>query len=143
MSSTAVQVFDKTIQKTNVWLRDIMAELQTEDHHKAYLALRATLQTLRDRLTVEETTDLGAQLPMLIRGFYYENWNPSGKPSKIRHKEEFLEQVSRGFRGTQGNSVDPEQVVRAVFKVLTKHVSEGEIEDIRRSLPEELVKLWP
>jgi uncharacterized protein (DUF2267 family) len=30
------------------------------------------LHALRDRLTVEEASDLAAQLPMLIRGLYYE-----------------------------------------------------------------------
>jgi uncharacterized protein (DUF2267 family) len=59
----------------------------------SYLALRAVLHTLRDRLIVDEAIDLGAQLPMLVRGFYYENWQSVGKPLKYRHKEEFLNQV--------------------------------------------------
>jgi uncharacterized protein (DUF2267 family) len=105
------------------------------------LALRATLHTLRDRLTVEEVAQLGAQLPMLIRGFYYEGWDPTGKPEKIRQREQFLAQIGKQLRGD--DSVDPEQVARAVFTVLAKRVSEGEIEDVKQVLPAEIRDLWP
>ena len=87
MSTTGLEVFDATLHKTNSWLKELMGMLGSEDRHRAYLALRATLHALRDRLTVEEVAQLGAQLPMLIRGFYYEGWDPTGKPLRIRDKE--------------------------------------------------------
>ncbi len=78
MSATGLEVFDRTIHKTNVWLKDLMEIQDCPDRHEAYLALRATLHALRDRLTIKETVQLAAQLPMLIRGFYYEGWDPTG-----------------------------------------------------------------
>ena len=76
-------VFDGTLQKTNVWLNDIMNELDWQEHpYKAYLALRTVLHTLRDRLTIEEAVQLGAQLPMLVRGFYYEGWTLKGNRAR-------------------------------------------------------------
>jgi uncharacterized protein (DUF2267 family) len=104
------------------------------------LALRAVLRTLRDRLTIEETAQLGAQLPMLIRGFYYEGWDPAGKPVKERHQEEFLAHVKGYFKNDE--RVIPERVVRAVFKLLSKHITKGEIDDIKHTLPTELRGLW-
>jgi uncharacterized protein (DUF2267 family) len=98
------------------------------------------MHALRDRLSVEETAQLGAQLPMLIRGLYYEGWNPTGKPEKIRHKTAFLAPIRDHFRDDW--QVDPEEVARAVLKVLTQHVSEGEIADIKHCLPTELRALW-
>src|SRR3954471_9040398 len=121
MSATGLDVFDTTLHKTNHWLNDAMQVLSWQDRRKAYQALRATLHALRDRLTVEEVAQLGAQLPMLIRGFYYEGWDPSGKPLRERHREQFLAHIAQELRGD--DFLDPESVARGVFKVLENRVT--------------------
>ena len=133
MSVTEHEIFNHTFQTTNIWLKDLMGELKWEYRHKVYRALRASLQALRDRLTVAEAAHLGSQLPMLIRGLYYEGWDPTGKPQKVRHKEAFLTLIRHHFRDDP--RVNAEQVARAVLKVLTQHVSEGEIADIKHCVP--------
>jgi uncharacterized protein (DUF2267 family) len=97
MSITGLDVFDSTVHQTNAWLKAIMGRLGTEDRHRAYLALRTTLQALRDRLQPEMAVHLGAQLPMLVRGVYYEDWHMAGTPTRERHKEEFLAHVATAF----------------------------------------------
>jgi uncharacterized protein (DUF2267 family) len=118
-----------------------MQVLQWADKHKVYLALRATLHALRDRLTVDEVAQFGAQLPMLIRGFYYEGWDPTDKPLRVRDKEEFLARIEQQFK--DDDSIDPEVVARAVFFVLEHRVTQGEIEDVKQILPAEIRDLWP
>lgn len=140
MSTSTVKAFDSTIHKTNTWLKELMSELDWDDYARSYHALRAVLHALRDRLTIEEATDLAAQLPMLIRGFYYEGWNPSGKPIPDRKKDAFLAHVSGEFGDDP--HVDIEEVTRAVFRVISNHVTSGEIDDIKRCLPRELRALW-
>ena len=135
-------VFDGTLQKTHVWLNDIMKELDWHEHpNKAYLALRTVLHTLRDRLTIEEAVQLGAQLPMLVRGFYYEGWTLKRKPGKERHKEDFLAPIKEAFK--EDFTSRPESIARAVFKTLARHTSDGEIDDVKHSLPKALRELWP
>jgi uncharacterized protein (DUF2267 family) len=140
MSQTSLAPFDSTLQTTNVWLNDILEPLGWQDRHRAYHALRAVLHALRDRLPVDQVAALAAQLPMLVRGFYYEGWHPHGKPVKERHREEFLAHIAAAFRDDP--DVDPERVTRVVLQVLAKHVSGGEIEGVKRSLPVELRSLW-
>ena len=141
MSATGLDVFDRTLHKTNAWLSDLMDALGWQDRHAGYLALRTTLHALRDRLTVEEVAQVGAQLPMLVRGFYYEGWDPTGTPLRVRHKEQFLARIQEEFRSDE--PIDPERVARAVFGILARRVAAGEIEDVKHVLPAELRHLWP
>jgi len=141
MSLTAIGPIESAVHTTNVWLKELMEELGWEDRQRTYHALGAVLHALRDRLTVAEAADLGAQLPMLIRGLYYEGWSPHGKPVKDRKREGFLAHISTAFRGQP--EIYPEGVAWAVFKVLALHVSAGEIRDIQHVLPAQIRSLWP
>lgn len=141
MTTTGLETFDTTVQKTDIWLKEIMNELGWDSRQKAYLALRSVLHTLRDRLTVDEVANLSAQLPMLVRGIYFESWKPSSSPQKYRNREEFLSRVQSFFRGDQ--PVDAEKIVQAVFTVMQREVTEGEIGEVKRMLPEEIRHLWP
>lgn len=142
MSEAGLEVFDATIQKTNKWLKEIREELHLSSRREAYHALRSVLHQLRDRMIVEELAQFSAQLPLLVRGILFEGWDPTGKPERIRHIEEFLEPIEQEFHQL-GLTVNPRQVAQSVFRVLNRHVSAGEIEDIRAMLPAELRALWP
>ena len=139
---TSHDLFDGTLQKTQIWLNDLMVELDWQGKpDKTYFALRTVLHALRDRLTVEEAVQLGAQLPMLVRGFYYDGWTLKGKPHKERHKEDFLNHIKEAFKGDV--TVRPESIARAVFRVLELHTSDGEIADVKSLMPKALHELWP
>jgi uncharacterized protein (DUF2267 family) len=140
MTSTTIASFESTVHKTNIWLKDVMQELDWDSHDRAYHALRTVLHTLRDRLSIEEVADLAAQLPMLVRGFYYEGWSPNQRKTSERHKEQFLDHIDDAFR--DDITVNAEQVARAVFRVISKHVSSGEIADIKHTLPRDIRELW-
>jgi uncharacterized protein (DUF2267 family) len=134
-----MRIFDKTNEKSTAWVKEMMANLGLHDPEAALHALRAGLHALRDRLTVEEAAELAAQMPMTIRGLFYENWRPAGKPLRIRHPNEFLALVIANYRPR--TDVYADDIIRATFKVLEHHVSEGEITDIVMSLPERLLEL--
>ena len=146
MSTTNIEVFDTTVQKTNEWLRDISRELGDENRRHAYLALRGTLHAIRDFLPIEESAQLSAQLPMLVRGIYFEGWNPSNTPEEDRSLESFLSRTEHALERALWNedhSIDAEHAARAVLRVLSDHVSPGEIDQVRHVLPEHVRKLWP
>lgn len=139
---TQESVFDATIQKGHLWLNDVMSELNWIDRpHRAYRALRAVLHALRDRLTVQEAVQLGAQLPMLLRGLYYDGWTLKGKPHKERREKIFLDHITKAFKDDP--VIDPREVVRGVFRVLARQTSPGEIAQVKHVLPKSLQQLWP
>ncbi|MFP4162888.1 MAG: DUF2267 domain-containing protein [Chitinispirillaceae bacterium] len=140
MSMTGLDTFDTAVQKADVWLKEVMQEMGIDSKKRAYMALRAVLHTLRDRLPVDEAADLGAQLPLLVRGIYYDEWDPSGTPVKDRHLDEFLNHIKENYRGD--GEVKMDMMAKAVFRVMKRKVTEGEINDIEGMMPSEIRELW-
>lgn len=142
MSMTGFDVFDRTVQKTNVILGELGEALHMDDTHDVYLSLRTVLHALRDRLHPAEAAHLAAQLPMLLKGVYFDGWSPAAPPEKIRDRQEFLDGIRETLR-SRLPTPDAERITRAVFALLTEHVSDGEIEQVVGGLPESLRELWP
>jgi len=141
MSATGLSTFDETVHLSNVWLNELMRAVDWDDKQRAYRLLRATLHALRDRLTAQEAVQFGAQLPMLIRGLYYDGWHLRDKPLPERSKGEFLGHIEAAFK--QDPNEDTEGLVREVFKLLERRISPGEIADMKHVLPPEVRALWP
>jgi len=140
MSATGLEVFDRTLQATNIWLDEVMREADWSDRHKAYRALRVVLHALRDRLPVDEAAHLSAQLPLLVRGVFFEGWHPAGTPVPVRSRDEFLSSVASAFASDV--FADPERIAQIVFGVLERHVSGGEAAKVKSVLPKEIRELW-
>jgi uncharacterized protein (DUF2267 family) len=141
MSATGFSTFDTTVHKTNQVLKQIEDAYgwPRDRRHQSYSALRAVLHALRDRLTVEEASDLAAQLPVLVRGLYYEGWDPTRVPVKMS-RDEFLDRVRREL----GFDVDDvEHLVSTVLFALGRYVTEGEWRDIKAILPRDLAEVIP
>ncbi len=139
MSGTGLEILDKTLQTTNVWLKEITQEL-APDRQVAWHGLGAVLRVLRDRLPVNEAAHLGAQLTMLIRGLYYDQWHPAATPKKIRGREEFIALVGAGLRDIR--PLDAEHTTRTVFRVLSRHLDAGEAAKVQAALPHEIRVMW-
>lgn len=141
MADLGLSVLDRTIHDTNSWLQEISEKLGHPDRQMAYHALRGVLFTMRDRLTPEEAADFASQLPLVIRGIFYEGYRPANKPEKYRDRDEWLQRVNRELEMAGGQN--PENATRAVFGVINEHVTGGEVQDVRHMLPESVRSLWP
>lgn len=141
MATPAIHELDGTLQIANTWLKDVMERLGTDDPQAGHLAMRATLHALRDRIGMENAVHLGAQLPTLIRGIYYEGWRPRDMPTKERHKRDFVDHVRGELRS--GPAIDPEAAIAAVLEVVSEKTSEGEAVKLTRLFPKDLRGLWP
>lgn len=137
---TAMSDFSAAVLATEDWINDLMRRLGWHDRERVYLALIATLHALRDCLARDEAVYVGAHLPPLLRGLYYEGWHPSQRPA-ARSRGAFLERVHDGVHRDPG--VDAEQVARAVFALLATHLPAAELEDAKAATPKPLHNLWP
>ncbi len=141
MTATGLEVFDSTLKATNRWLKLMMMELETDDRRFAFRVLRGVLHTLRDRIGPVNAVHLGAQMPMLLRGAYYENWHPAGTPTRERHLEDFLDHVAGRLPGA--DEVCPAEAVRASFAVMAQCLDRGEMNKLQHMLPHEVLTFWP
>jgi len=133
-------IFDHANEKANVWIKDMMRELGTDDPRLAYHALCGSLHALRDRLRVDEAAQLAAQLPLMVRGIFYEGWHPASTPVHIRRPEELLALVKQKL-GDGGHTIDPERALAATLELLRRHVSAGELASLAHVLPRSIAEL--
>ncbi len=141
MSATGLDVFDKSIHETNAFVKIVMRDLETDDRHMAFGALRGALHALRDNLGVGEIAHLSDQLPMLLRGLFYEGWTPASNPPHERHLPDFLAHVARQLPPRFEKS--PEAAAHATFAALSERMEPRELNKLVEHLPHELRALWP
>lgn len=140
MSALGLKIIDDAVHQANLWMNQVNDATGWDHKQRAYRLLRSVLHTLRDHLGVDEAAQLAAQLPVLIRGIYYEGWNPSKTPVKLRSRAEFIDRVQVGFETDPLG--DAPEAIAAVMKVLRAHVSAGEMRDIETTFTEEIRTLF-
>jgi uncharacterized protein (DUF2267 family) len=127
-------IVERSVSQANRWLAELGAEVEG-DRGDAYRVLRAVLHALRDHLTVDEAAQLGAQLPELIRGIYYAEWDPSAAPSTANAKA-FLARVAS--RAMLAGDTEAAVMTGAVWRLLGRHVSAGELNHVLGQMPRDL-----
>jgi uncharacterized protein (DUF2267 family) len=138
---TKAAVLDTSLQRTHEWLHEIGDELGFDNERAAYAALRATLHAVRDRLPAELVAHLGAELPTLVRGIYYEGWHPSYDRLKAAHAEDFCDSMRRELRA-HDKLQNIGRVARSVLRVLNRRIEPGQIGHVIDALPKDARQLW-
>lgn len=140
MSTQKTVNLEKFTMNANLWVDEIAGLMKVGDRKDlAWNALRSVLHALRDRLVPEEMFQLSAQLPMLIRGLFFEGYHYGDKPEKF-HVDELKNRISETFGPLA--EIDPEVVFKSVLLVLYDHISEGELQDIYSNMPKDIQQLW-
>jgi uncharacterized protein (DUF2267 family) len=140
MSATGLDVFDKTLQTTHIWLDELMVEIGS-DRQVAWQVLGTVLRAVRDRIPLELAVHLGSQLPLLVRGLSYDQWHAAGRmDEKPRTLDAFLEPI--GEQIAQTRSINAHNATQAVFRILSRHMSPGQIEKVKHALPGEVQAIW-
>jgi uncharacterized protein (DUF2267 family) len=139
MTQGSVDSVERTVQKTNEWLKDLAGELGTDDRDEAWRVLRAYLRVLRDRLTMDEAAQLAAQLPHLLRGVFYEGFDPGHQPEKIRDRDVFLARLADAAQ--PNDMAEAAAAAAAATRVLRRRITPGELDDVMAQLPGEIREL--
>lgn len=139
MSAQGLDVFDKTLQTTHIWLNEISDQL-IPDKQLSWKVLGAVLRNLRDQLPVELAAHLGAELPLLIRGVYYDQFRPASQPVREGDLEGFIARIGAELQDSR--PADPRDAARAVLATLSRHIPRGQIDKVQEALPRRLRDFW-
>ena len=134
-----VDAIDRTVEKTHLWINEVARRLDHDDRREAYHVLRAVLHGLRDRLSTTVAAHVAAQLPMLLRGLWFEGWDPN-TPRRRMHRAELLEAIRA--EAMLASADDAERAVRAVAEVLWEHLGEGTLTHVVDQLPADVQILF-
>ena len=140
MKQTGLDAIDHAPQVVAEWLNLLEEDLGWTDRSRSYRLLRETLHAIRDFLTVQEAASLSAQLPLLVRGIFFEGWMPARTPARPRSAEALLERVNGAFGDEP--LLEPDGAIAAVFSVLLRRIDSGEYDQVARSLRRPLRELW-
>ncbi|MFT6945438.1 MAG: hypothetical protein ACJAUW_002020 [Yoonia sp.] len=136
-----IHVFERTTHEAHEWVNDLAGRSGWTNEREVLHLLRTVLGKIRDHLPVNEMAQFSAQLPTILRGMFYEGWQPKKTPVRERHAAEFMADVEESIGDVQDYRGEGDIV--AVFKTINAHISRGEVEDVRACLPQELRDLWP
>ena len=136
-----IHVFDRTVHEAHDWINELTGRLGWSSERDALRLLRTVMCKIRDHLPVNEMAQFAAQLPLILRGMYYEGWQPKKTPVHERDAADFIKDIETevgdvlDYRGPLD--------IKAVFDVINARISRGEVEDVRANLPGALSEMWP
>jgi len=141
MTAQGLEIIDQSTHLAHEWINELAGRLDWSSKRSALRFMRVILHRIRDHLLVNEAAQLSAQLPVMIRGFFFEGWVPKNTPIKERNAEDFIAFVEdqMGDTAEYRGRMD----IKCVFELINARISRGEVEDVRASLPQDLRDLWP
>ncbi len=140
MSAQGLEVIDHTVQITHEWINELAERLDWTSKRSALRLMRLTMHHLRDHLPTNELAQFSAQLPLLIRGIFFEGWTPKDTPIKERSGDAFLAAIAEKVDGIEEYRGTSD--ILQVFALLNNRISDGEVEDVRACLPKDIKALW-
>jgi uncharacterized protein (DUF2267 family) len=140
MPNYGIPAFAHAAQQAQQWVNELSEDLNWNDKGRAYRLLKSVLHAVRDWISAEEVADLSAQLPLFIRGVYFEGWDPMKARTVYRKRADFIARVESDF--VSDPLVMPAEDVGKVLEFLSRKLPGGEVRQVRQSMPKSLRALW-
>jgi len=133
-------IFLKSLEEAHSWLNDTCFYAELQEKFQGLLILRVVLHELRDHLTLSASSKLSAQLPLLIRGLYFENWDIRHGLLEENQHYFFIDSITEKLK--KYISIEGEKASVAVFKVLAKHTALERSYKLEKFFPPGIFSVW-
>jgi uncharacterized protein (DUF2267 family) len=137
--------FDRYATEANQWLAVVARHLGIRDRQQAGRIFRAVLHALRDRIQLAEAVHLGAQLPILWKGIYFDGFKLRKEPVVIRDAQEWLLFIASHDAFAEGHDFPTAEHTRLAFmgvmQALEELLSPGQYSQVVDALHTEIQEL--
>ena len=123
--------------KHDEFVKEVRERGHMGSREKAQSAMRATLETLAERLAGEEAEHFASELPSGMSEHLRHERAEAGESSSL---EEFFSRINE--RDEVADEPRAAYHARVVMEVLGEAVTEGEMDDVRSQLPAESAPLF-
>lgn len=138
---------DTYMNEANAYFKKLAADLGHPDETDRVLRIwRAVMHSLRDRITISESFDLMAQLPVILRGLYAEQWKYSEKPPLRYETVEEMKQEVKKLQQRYGEkefswNEPTKEIISQSIDSMKGYLTDGQMDHLRDQMPGEVKEL--
>ena len=136
--------FEAYANHGNRFIHEVALELGATRDYAARIT-RAVLHAIRDRLPAAEAVQFAQGLPMALKGVFFDGYDLARVPIRVRTRRAFIEFVRRNAGvSAPVDFPDPEsveQALQAVFYVLDRHMSYGQVRQVKNAMNLSVVEM--
>ena len=139
--------FERQIHEANRYFNLLAEKLNhPEEQQRAFIIWRAVMHTLRDRMAISESLDLISQLPVILKGYYVDQWSYSETPPETYDTIEGMKNKVKNLQDRYGETdfdwkQPTEKIISITINSLREYLSEGQLQHIRAQMPAEVKEL--
>lgn len=138
---TGIPALEDALRDAQGWLASAGHRINTRSSQVALACLRGTLHTLRAQLDVRRAIEVGERLPLVMRGVFFDGWDPHDAPPPAATKDEFVGRVAAD--NGRNPRIKAERAAKAALEVIFERLPAAVTARIVERLPENLRELWP
>jgi uncharacterized protein (DUF2267 family) len=138
---TAIHELEQGLRDAQGWMNSVALRLNSKNGNLAFATLKATLHAVRDQLDPALVAELGSRLPALVRGMYYDGWDPWARRRHASRRAEFTKRV--GSEWARAPRIKAERAAKAALEVIFERLPAALMRPVIERLPEDLHELWP
>ncbi|WP_340104751.1 DUF2267 domain-containing protein [Rhodohalobacter sp. 8-1] len=146
MNNSPVDV-EKYVHDVNEYINQLAVDLEHPEEQQRVLRIwRAVMHTIRDRITISESFDLMAALPLILRGIYTTGWKYTESPKYDYDTVEEMKDQVKSLQSQYGEQdfnwmKSTEEIISIVLDSLERYFTDGQMKHIRSQLPKDIKTL--
>lgn len=146
MNNSAVNV-EKYVHDVNEYINQLSLDLgHPEEQQRVLIIWRAVMHSIRDRITISESFDLMAPLPLILRGVYTTGWKYTESPkydyTTLGEMKDQVKSLQSQYGEQEFNwSKSTEDIISITLDSLERYYTEEQMKHIRSQLPEDIKPL--